>query len=152
MPLAKLKIRDCGKRDVASVQEIENASFEDPYPPSLFRSFLSNFPQGFRIAMLGELLVGYSILVQRGRKALIASLAVKPEYRSQGVGSELLQDAINLCKMQLKANSIELQVRENNSDAISLYLKFGFARKGKIRNYYGRGKDGLLMSLEFAQT
>ncbi len=141
-------IRDCIEQDFSSIQEIENASFEDPYPSSLFLSFFASNPQGFRVAAIRNLLIGYSIVSIGRSKALIASLAVRPGYRGKGVGSRLLEDAISLCKERFKASNIELQVRSDNREAISLYTRFGFTNKGTMKGYYGKGKDGLLMKLE----
>ncbi|MGI0085397.1 MAG: GNAT family N-acetyltransferase, partial [Nitrososphaerales archaeon] len=98
MVLDGVTIRDCMVKDLALIQEIENASFDDPYPLSLFHYFLKRFPRGFRVASLEETLVGYCVVVLEHRKALIASLAVNPSYRGGRVGKRLLQDAIDLCK------------------------------------------------------
>lgn len=148
MPLNKMAIRDCRVEDLASVQEIENASFDNPYPPSLFLSFLKRFPLGFRVLIIDQILIGYCSVVLVRKSALIVSLAVRPAYRGRHVGSKLLQDAINLSKTQFNVNGIELQVSVDNKTAISLYSKFGFLAGRTIRNYYGQGKDGLSMRLQ----
>ena len=41
-----------------------------------------------------------------------------------------------------------LEVEHDNGPAIALYEKFGFAGYGYRRDYYGKGKDAVLMSLE----
>lgn len=152
MPLGKVTIRDCRAEDLASVQEIENGSFDDPYPPSLFLYFLKSFPRGFRVASFGETLVGYCTVALEHKRAIIASLAVSPVHRRRRVGRSLLQDAISLCKAQFDVKYIELQVREDNNAAISLYSGFGFLAGRNIRNYYGEGKDALSMSLDLSKV
>ena len=141
----KVEIRDCTEGDLPAVQRIEEASFDDPYPPSLFLRLLEDYSHGFRVAVAGEELVGYCVLVNKNNKGVIASLAVRPDFRRRSIGEMLLEDAIRIAREAL-VNSIELQVRVENSSAISLYSKFGFKTEGRIRNYYGRGKDGLLMT------
>lgn len=150
MPFHETAIRECRMEDLASVQEIENASFDDPYPPSLFLSFFKKFPRGFRVLTIDQLLVGYCSTVLERKNALIVSLAVRPVYRRRHLGSKLLQDAIDLSKTQFNVSGIELQVSVDNNAAISLYSGFGFLVGSKIRNYYGEGRDGFSMRLQLS--
>jgi len=41
-----------------------------------------------------------------------------------------------------------LEVEHDNVPAIALYEKYGFVRYGYRRDYYGQGKDAVLMSRE----
>jgi len=148
----KYLIRNCLEEDLLQVSQIEYASFDDPYPYRLFAALLNDFAGGFRLAAAEKGIIGYSILsfsTERGTM-IISSLAVRPEFRRTGVGSELLRDAIELTS-SLPAlrdtDKIVLQVAEINSSAQSLYNKFGFKRVRELRNYYGRGKNGIQMEL-----
>jgi [ribosomal protein S18]-alanine N-acetyltransferase len=142
-------LRDCERQDLSSVQEIEDSSFDDPYSPSLFSSFM-NKEMIFRVATVGESLAGYSVVALQGApKALVVSLAVRSEFRRRGVATALIADVVNILKSRFpRVKSIELQVGARNLVAISLYSKLGFEKNRTIENYYGWGKDGILMSLE----
>lgn len=53
-----------------------------------------------------------------------------PEYRSQGIGSDLLKNLIHLAKAQFNIELLHLQVYSDNEAAIGLYKKFGFTEFG----------------------
>jgi ribosomal-protein-alanine N-acetyltransferase len=144
-----LIIRDCTESDLDSIQQIENSSFDDPFSPDFFLSLLHD--SIFKVAQVHEQVAGYNIyksrepkIFKRPKKAILISLAVHPSWRRKGVASILLEKMIRDladCKIDL----VELQVMEGNHSAISLYTKFGFVVNGKIANYYGRGKDAIVM-------
>jgi [ribosomal protein S18]-alanine N-acetyltransferase len=131
-------------------------SFDDAYPYSLFVTFLNDLPNGFRLAVGDkDLIVGYCVLSRTKRSSvlMISSIAVRPDFQRQGVGLNLLRDAIRIAGELSALTPIEkilLQVGVNNLAAQSLYTKLGFRPVGKIRNYYGEGKDGIQM--EFPLT
>jgi ribosomal-protein-alanine N-acetyltransferase len=143
-------VRNCRTDDLESIQEIEDASFDDPFPPELFSSYLSKFPLGFRVAILENDLIGYYIVTIREESAELASIAIKKDYQGRHFGSRLMEDLLVLCR-RFKAKRIYLIVRTDNYPAISLYEKFGFQRQGQIRDYYGPGRHGFKMELTLAR-
>jgi ribosomal protein S18 acetylase RimI-like enzyme len=76
----------------------------------------------------------------------IIQITVSPAMRRQGVGSMLLQTAIDTYGPSV--SQVVLEVRENNVAACGLYEKVGFARLGAVRkNYYADGAGALCMAL-----
>ncbi|MGI0091060.1 MAG: GNAT family N-acetyltransferase [Nitrososphaerales archaeon] len=144
-----LKIRDCVEEDIPGILEIENASFDDPYPQSLFLAFRRRFPRGFRVAESEGQIVGYCIISPWKNKQtmIITSLAVRPEFKRSKIATNLLKDALLLAKVSPTAMSILLQVAVDNIAAITLYEKFGFVHSRLIKNYYGKNRDGIQMEL-----
>ncbi len=59
---------------------------------------------------------------------LIANVAVHPDYRRQGIALNLTTDALRSGKSK-SANSVWLQVRDDNPPAFLLYKKMGFYEK-----------------------
>ena len=88
-------------------------------------------------------IISYSIIYERGEINYIITL---PSHRNQGIGSQLLEYAINDMKNS-GCTSISLEVESTNIDAINLYLKHGFIKQGIRPNYY-EGKDAYLMIKE----
>ncbi len=82
------------------------------------------------IGMLG-LEVGHGRWAHLGRIGMM----VHPDYHNQGVGSRLMQAAVNLAERWLNLSRIELTVYTDNSAAIHLYEKFGFQIEGTLRRY-----------------
>lgn len=56
---------------------------------------------------------------------ILAGLAVSPAYQQQGIGTLLVQHALDYCR-QHKACSLTLKVNPSNEAALRLYRKFGF--------------------------
>ncbi|HVB12605.1 MAG TPA: N-acetyltransferase [Nitrososphaerales archaeon] len=140
-------IRDCAIDDIPQVLGIENVSFDDPYPESLFISFLQRFPKGFRIAETIDRLVGYSVILPwKDRRMIITSLAVHPDFKRTKIATTLLEDAVSIARKN-GMTQITLQVAMDNTAAQKLYSKFGFVGTSIIKNYYGKGRDGIEMEL-----
>jgi len=78
----------------------------------------------------------------------ITNIAVREQYRRQGIGELLLISLLDLT-IELGARLITLEVRTSNIAAQSLYSKYGFIQVGLRRGYYTDNReDGVLMSLE----
>ena len=73
-------------------------------------------------------------------EAHITNIAVRENYRRQGIGESLLISGINLAK-ELKASMVTLEVRVSNSEAQNLYYKYGFTQTGLRRGYYTDNKE-----------
>ena len=71
----------------------------------------------------------------------IATLAVDPRCRRQGVGRALL----HACESKLGVPRSRLTVRISNHVAISMYEKEGYATAEIWNNYYNDGEDGIVM-------
>ena len=77
--------------------------------------------------------VGYALIENVIDEGCLTSIAVIDECRRQGGAKELLQLALSESKMK----SVYLEVNENNTPAINLYLSFGFIEIGRRKKYYG---------------
>ena len=91
-----------------------------------------------------DVVVGYLSYSIMYEKAEINNIYVLNEYRSQGIGSKLLDYLVKKCKI---CENITLEVRKDNINAIYLYKKYGF-KEVAIREKYYNGLDGILMMLE----
>ena len=72
--------------------------------------------------------------------AWIATLAVDPEYRKTGIGSELL----NVCEGIINLPVIRLSVRQSNQSAIELYRKHDYQQVDIWKSYYKGGDNALI--------
>ena len=78
-------------------------------------------------------------------QAHINNLAVRPELRRRGLGTQLL-DALVAEAAHLGAIELTLEVRRSNEPALRLYERAGFERAGVRTNYYTNPiEDGLLL-------
>jgi [ribosomal protein S18]-alanine N-acetyltransferase len=148
-----LTIRNGNSEDLAAILDIEKRSFDDPYTLDMFVTLLESFPEGFRVYVLRESVVGYCVTypMKQKRALMVVSIAVHPDYRNRGIGTSLLKDSISIASKLHSTKVIDkliLQVAEENNSARSLYEKFGFRNRSLIKNYYGRRKHGIEMELD----
>ncbi len=95
-----------------------------------------------------EYVAGFAGFWFMADEAHLASIAVREEYRRQGIG-ELLFISIMDLATELDANIITLEVRASNTAALSLYSKYGFIQVGLRRGYYTDDReDAVLMTAE----
>lgn len=146
----QLQIRKCTSEDLAEVYEIEKASFDHPYDPSVFEAYLarSKFTKfdGFLVAYAGRRVAGY-IIFEYGEEGLIVSMAVEPGSRRRGVATAMLKEALD--RLEKKCRSVRLQVAVRNEGAQDLYRAFGFKTIGRLSCYYPNGEDAYTMVKSF---
>ena len=76
----------------------------------------------------------------------ITNIAVDDSYKRQGIATMLLNKMFELCKNH-SVSIVELEVRETNQAAHSLYQKMGFEKCGIRKNYYSdTGEAAILMT------
>jgi ribosomal-protein-alanine N-acetyltransferase len=143
----RIAVRRCRGADLPSALVIERASFAaEAWPRALFVELLEEWPRLFLLGIVDGRVAGYTAAVVRGEAAELVSIAVHPRYRGRGVAGVLLRRVLAL----LRADAIGqcwLMVRPGNRPAIRLYCAFGFTRVRRVKDYYGRGRDGLRMRL-----
>lgn len=89
---------------------------------------------------------GFVIACVAADEMEILDLAVEPASRRRGVGSALVDAALEHGR-KAGAASVFLEVRESNERARRFYQKHGFAVSGRRPRYYREpGEDALVMS------
>lgn len=83
----------------------------------------------------GNAIAGYIVARLSAGELHINNVAVRTEFRGQGIGKELLKRILAQGK-NLNATVAFLELRAGNTIAHSLYEKAGFVPVGKRRNYY----------------
>jgi [ribosomal protein S18]-alanine N-acetyltransferase len=130
--------------DVDAITAIEARCFSDPWSARSFRDALSHSRIYF--ACLRDersngsgaaRVLGYVVAWFAGGEGEIANLAVDPDARGQGVGSALLDAALEEARRQ-SASRVFLEVRSSNLRARQLYESRGFTEVGRRRGYYRR--------------
>ncbi len=127
--------------DIATIAEIERRSFSDPWSERSFRDVLAHSRMFFVCARDGmdkspvPRALGYVVAWFAGGQGEIANLAVDPNARGRGIGSALLDAALEEARRQ-KTDEVFLEVRNSNLRARQLYESRGFAEVGRRRRYY----------------
>ena len=100
------------------------------------------------VAKLKNEIVGFAGMKKVCDEIEIMNIVTKVSKRHLGIGTKLLDRLISEAKAQ-GAKVINLEVNENNTNAIKLYEKFNFKRIGLRKKYYNNTDDAILMSLNF---
>lgn len=143
-----IMIRSISDEDIPFLVSLDALSNSPPWNQKMFEEELAH-PYSFnRVIQIGEEVVGFIIARNLGERTEIMELAVHPDYRRQGYGSQLLDYVIaKTADSDARRRRIELEVREANFPAISFYKKNGFKIDGRRKGYYS-DCDGILMSCE----
>jgi len=149
-----VKLRPMTLSDIDAVLRIERNSFPTPWPRDAFLYEILHPGRSIcrvaeRIPAVGEpRIIGDIVVWLAGRIAHVATLAVHPDFRREGIGGCLLAHAL-LASIDRGMNEALLEVREKNRKAQALYLKFGFEVVGLRGGYYkDTGEDAVLMMLK----
>ncbi len=68
-------------------------------------------------------------------------MAVHDQWQQQGIGSALVEAAIDLADQWLNLRRLELTVYTDNVPAIKLYKRVGFENEGTLRRFAYRDGD-----------
>jgi [ribosomal protein S18]-alanine N-acetyltransferase len=134
--------------DIPAVHEIDVLSFSLPWPERSFRFEVTENPvaRGWVAEVNGKMaamLVLWFIIDE----AHIATIAVHPDFRRQGIGEKILLHALKGVQEE-GARRAFLEVRAGNEAAQAMYKKYGFEVAGVRRRYYkDNNEDALLMDL-----
>jgi L-phenylalanine/L-methionine N-acetyltransferase len=77
----------------------------------------------------------------RRRHAGQIGMAVRDDWQGKGVGTALMETALDLADNWLNLTRIELSVYTDNAAAVALYEKFGFEIEGTHRRYAFRNGE-----------
>lgn len=139
--------RELERTDLASylVAWTPDLMVPEPSPrgPSPLRRFLSgieswlgNGPPPTEKPMREQaLIVGYIGLWVAGDEAHITAIAVREQFRGQGIGELLMLGAVQETQAR-HLRRLTLEVRVSNTNAQRLYEKYGFRTLGIRRGYY----------------
>jgi putative acetyltransferase len=85
--------------------------------------------------VVGQLGLHTSPSRPRRRHAGQIGMAVRDDWQGKGVGTALMQAAIDLADNWLNLMRLEIEVYTDNAPAIRLYEKFGFAIEGTLVDF-----------------
>lgn len=132
--------------DLTASAELETMCFSTPWSLQAFKDSLDK-PEIylFRVAYIGSELVAQAGLIFSLDEADVVNVAVKPEYRKNGIAFELLNELMKAGR-EKGVKDFTLEVRAGNQAAITLYEKLGFKTEGIRKDFYREPvEDALIM-------
>lgn len=116
------------------------AAFDHPWPEAEIAALMAS-PGAFALTVED---VGFILCRAIAGEAEILTLAVPPAERRRGVGRLLVETAAGMAA-QMEAESLFLEVADDNVAALALYRAAGFEQVGLRRGYYASGADAVVM-------
>lgn len=133
--MAALRFERIQEAHLPAILEIEKLSQSAPWSIQNFRSEITNEQSVFFVGFSGKELVCYGGYWRVVDEAHITTIAVAPEFRRTGLGTEL----VSMLVREARATGlicVTLEVRESNTTAQNLYRRLGFQVEGLRRRYY----------------
>ncbi len=144
-----IHIRDATSRDLPRIIEIERLAFPSPWTLASFQRELTLPFSRIMVALpSGDEIAGFLCRWLIADECHILNVAVHPDSRRLGIGTVLMNEAINEAR-STGAGMVTLEVRRSNLPARQLYRKFEFEERRLRRHYYGPGEDAIIMELRF---
>ena len=143
MTAVALEIRRLSLGDLDDVEAIEKRAYRTPWSRSMFASELAKPASICLGAFEGERLVGYVINSRYVDAWHVMNVAVSPSHQRRGIATQLFEHLFDLTRDD-ERRGYTLEVRISNADAIRLYEKLGFERRGIRRGYYTDNREDAL--------
>jgi putative acetyltransferase len=128
---------------IFSSPRVVAGTLQMPFPSAeMWRKRLSAQPEGLyslvaclKDEVVGEISLHTSPTRWRMRHVASIGMAVRDDRQGKGVGTALMEAALDLADNWLNLARIELTVYVDNAPAIALYEKFGFEVEGTHRRF-----------------
>ena len=123
------------RRDLPDVLAIEQSSFNSAWTEEEFLSCLSQHNCIGMVAKRADCVVGFMIYELLKDTLHVLNFAVHPEYRRQGVGSQMTDKLASKLSQQRRTKCV-LEVRETNLAAQLFFSRQGFIAGDVLRGHY----------------
>ncbi len=135
-----------GEPDLTGVLEVEAESFTNPWTRDMYAWEIQNRAvcHIYVVRTQDCPVAGFCAFWLVFDEIHINNLAMRPAYRTQGIGTALLHHILAEAR-DLGARRATLEVRASNEDARRLYERLGFYVAGTRRNYYSHPVEDALI-------
>lgn len=130
--------------DIDQVLEIEKHTFSMPWTRRDFETAVNNPKDLYLVVDKDGEIIGYCGLWAVLEEGQITNVAVKGDYRHQGIGRRMLE--VLLYKGEQRGiTGFTLEVRESNIAAYTLYKRLGFGVEGVRPGFYDKPKENAII-------
>lgn len=137
------------EKDLDKICEIEKENFRSPFLAKDFRYELNSNPFSYFYCVKEENEIsGFIIFWITFETSTLCKIAVQNLKKHTGLGTFLLQNMEKILK-EKEVESMTLEVRKSNENAIKFYEKNGFIKLLVKEGYYKDGEDAYYMMKGF---
>ena len=147
----QLVIRRAEPRDVHDIMAIDRHAYPTPWSRKMTIDQVTGSNRTHLVLERSHRPLGHAGVLFMADEAHVSTIALAAEAQGQGFGHALMLALIR-ASQGAGCRALTLEVRSTNTDALTLYRRFGLAPAGIRRGYYGdNGEDALVLwSPEFA--
>ena len=138
--LKTLRFEPLQEAHIPAILEIERETNGAPWSERSFRNELDHAHGIFLTAFSGGEVMGYGGIWCVIDEAHITTIAIRKDFRRQGIGLKLMNELLTKAKAAAMTCST-LEVRASNDAAIKLYEKLGFSETAKRKGYYPDNRE-----------
>ena len=143
-----ISVREATTDDIEKIAILEKEIFSLPWSENAIRESMEQ-KTVFLVAEKEDEIIGYMGLTMVLDEGYVTNVAVTKNSRKTGVGTLLMNKAIDLAFLK-GLSFISLEVRASNENAISLYERLNFKSEGIRKNFYDNPKeDAIIMTRRF---
>jgi ribosomal-protein-alanine N-acetyltransferase len=142
--------RDANSFDIPVLVSLDKELFPySPWSAGQYREEISAPTRLFVVALDdASRVIGYAgVFAPGGAEADILTVGVIPQHRGRGIARELMA-RITQWAIDQGSIAMMLEVKTDNSEAISLYESLGYSKLNVRKDYFGSGLDALVMRKE----
>lgn len=145
-----IELKTANKNDIDYIFKLEDKNFSsEKYSIGAISDFVNNTSNldVVRVLLKDDKMIAYIIYRINNGESELFKICVDEFYRRKGYGAILMDDFINYAR-QNNVDTINLEVRGDNTTAISFYKQYGFIEISLRKDYYNDPKsDAVIMQL-----
>ena len=142
----RLSVRPPQLGDARALAEAELVCFSDPWPPQFFVSEILADGRFNRLLVdAGGTMVAYLFCVWQYLDLHVLKVATLPQFRRAGLARRLMALAEDHA-VEMAGESLTLEVRQSNTEAIAMYVSLEYEKVGTRASYYQDGEDAVVMT------
>ena len=144
----RLRFRRMEHKDLETVSAIESVSIIPPWSKASFEEAIEKEETYYIVCEAGGRVKGYAGMWIAADEAEITGVAIEPESRSAGLGTDMVKYLLDKGR-EVGVKKFFLEVRKSNDSAIRVYEKCGFERVGERKDFYRNpDEDAVVMRCE----
>lgn len=132
VPSGPARVRLLRPDEIPAVEQVDAAAFPAQWHYTR-RDLAHMLATGCRVtvATVDDEVVGYAVVEQHNEFGHIVRLAVHPRRQGQGIGRQLLLEAMHFLR-QAGATRLSLNTQQSNTKALKFYERLKFRRFGRV--------------------
>lgn len=153
MKKARFSVRPCVKDDIEQIVNIQNEVGAGSWSPAAFAAELDGKLSFFWVLTDNEtdaIVGGYLVFRCLQNHAHVLNFGVAADEQRKGYGKLLIRKLVDHC-LNRRINTVHLEVRKSNEQAILFYQSCGFETVSIRENEYSDGESAYLMELVLSE-